>query len=112
MATKTFMIFRNTDKKSENSPDYRLCIRSGEDEEGMLTVGALWKKQGPNSTYLSGKLDDAYQDKEGMWMMTDTEKKQAESYRRTNKKSISEDVEEPQVDYPEDEDITPEDIPF
>lgn len=107
MATRKFYVFRNTNKESEKAPDYRMCICDKDDE--LQSVGALWKQKGPKSTYLSGKLDDGYKDREGNWIVSDTEKKQADSYRRNQ--SDDEPETDDGIDYP-DEDITPDDIPF
>ena len=50
------MLFKNTDKKSENQPDYRLVASEG---DNLITVGAGWVKEGKQGKFVSMKLQDA-----------------------------------------------------
>lgn len=108
MATQKLYVFKNTDKDHENQPDMRICIKDGNDD--LMDVGALWKEESPQgNTYLSGKMSDGYKDREAHWIMSETEKKYAKAYER--EMDVEEDDDDG-LDYPDDEDITPEDIPF
>lgn len=60
---KKLSLFKNTDKKSESAPDYRL-VASYQDASGAWvneTVGSFWKPKSdnPNAPALSGNLADA-----------------------------------------------------
>jgi len=60
---KKLSLFKNTDKKSESAPDYRL-VASYQDASGAWvneTVGSFWKPKSdnPNAPALSGNLSDA-----------------------------------------------------
>ena len=60
---KKLSLFKNTDKQSENAPDYRL-VASYQDAGGNWvneTVGSFWKNQSdnPNAPALSGKMSEA-----------------------------------------------------
>ncbi len=59
---KKLSLFKNTDKKSESAPDYRL-VASYQDASGAWvneTVGSFWKPKSdnPNAPALSGNLAD------------------------------------------------------
>jgi len=111
MATRSFYVFKNTNKENEDQPDYRICTE--DDNEDLVDIGAMWKRTSPKgNTYLSGKLSDGYQDNDGFWFMTDTEKKAADKFIRQNDNDQEEgEGDDDIMDYP-DEDIAPEDIPF
>ncbi len=60
---KKLSLFKNTEKKSESAPDYRL-VASYQDASGNWvneTVGSFWKPKSdnPNAPALSGNLSDA-----------------------------------------------------
>jgi hypothetical protein len=56
---KNFSIFKVTEKKSENQPDYKISAKIGEE---FVEVGAGWIKDGKSSKYISCKLSDPYAD--------------------------------------------------
>lgn len=57
---KFFNIQKNTTKKSDNQPDYRISFREG---DTFFEGGACWKKKDKNgNTFLSCKLSDRYLD--------------------------------------------------
>jgi hypothetical protein len=67
---KKLSLFKNTDKKTESAPDYRL-VASYQDAAGNWvneTVGSLWKPKSdnPNAPALTGSLSEAreYQGKQ------------------------------------------------
>lgn len=47
---ENFTIFKNTYKQKENQPDYKVSVKNGDNYEEW---GACWKKQGNNGAYLS-----------------------------------------------------------
>jgi uncharacterized protein (DUF736 family) len=57
-----FSCFKVTEKKNENSPDYRLTAKVGEE---YVDVGAGWVKDGKSGKYISFQLSKPYQDKSG-----------------------------------------------
>jgi hypothetical protein len=108
---KKLSLFKNTEKKTENAPDYRL-VASYQDASGAWvneTVGSFWKPKttNPKSPALTGNLSEAreYQGKQ-----------------YTGYKIVPDGVVMPKAepaspsalpDYPPaEEDIDPEDIPF
>lgn len=106
---KKLSLFKNTDKKSESAPDYRL-VASYQDASGNWvneTVGSFWKPKSdnPNAPALTGNLADAreYQGKQ-----------------YTGYKIVVDGADKPQTvapapsvlpEYPA-KDINPDDIPF
>lgn len=100
---KNISIFKNTNKKSENSPDYRV-VASWQvgDEWKDVTVASLWKNdsENPNAPTLKGKMMEEYTNEEGKTFPA------FEIKRADNTKSAQENpVEAAQA-------INPEDIPF
>ena len=102
---KKLSLFKNTDKKSESAPDYRL-VASYQDASGAWvneTVGSFWKKpsDNPNAPALSGSLSEA----------REYQGKQYPGY-----KIVPDGVSAPKAVLPEypgkEHDINPEDIPF
>lgn len=63
---KTFAIFKVTEKKNENQPDYRLSAKIG---EKYVDIGAGWVKDGKAGKFISVKLSDAYKDRSGFVIM-------------------------------------------
>lgn len=60
---KNFSIFKNNHKKNDKHPDYKLSAKIGDD---YVDIGGAWiKKTADGSTFLSVKLNDAYQDRPG-----------------------------------------------
>lgn len=64
---KNISIFKNNDKKTENSPDYRM-VASWKDELGNwqnVTVASLWKGDKDNGPALKGTMLDEYTNQDG-----------------------------------------------
>jgi hypothetical protein len=57
-----FSIFKTKEKKSEKSPDYTISTKVGEE---YITIGAGWIKEFTGGKFISCKLSDAYQAKNG-----------------------------------------------
>lgn len=107
---KKLSLFKNTDKKSESAPDYRL-VASYQDATGNWvneTVGSFWKPKSdnPNAPALTGSLSDARE-------------YQGKTY--PGYKLVPDGVDMPQTATPQSasvvpnypvENINPEDIPF
>lgn len=100
---KYISIFKVTEKKSENAPDYTLSINVGTTEAPKyVECGAGWIKQGNNTKFISCKLSDPYADhtkgtkRDGFHLAVDEIKGTANTY--------PVDTDEP--------DINIEDIPF
>jgi hypothetical protein len=95
----------HTDK--ENAPDYVLKANdhTKDGKKNLVEIGAAWINQGPYGEYLDCKLGGKYS--ENFWLMSDAE------FAKESMKSGSEKKHEgEELDYPEDEDITPESLPF
>lgn len=60
---KNFAIFRNTNKQSDNEPDYRISAKIGDNYE---EIGAGWTKEGKSGKFISCQLRKSYKDKKGL----------------------------------------------
>lgn len=109
---KKLSLFKNTDKKSESAPDYRL-VASYQDAAGAWvneTVGSFWKPKSdnPNAPALTGSLSEAreYQGKQytGYKIVPDGVAIPVEVTSARNESVLP--------DYKEGDDVKPEDIPF
>lgn len=122
---KKLSLFANTNKASENAPDFRL-VASYQDAAGNWvneTVGSFWRNQSdnPNAPKLSGKMSEAreYQGKQypGYKIVADGVEPQAAPQTNPVDDMLGSPITEPQPtdptmpNYPEDE-IDPNDIPF
>lgn len=61
---KNFSIFKNDNKKKDTHPDYQLSAKIGDE---YVSIGGAWKKptKDGEGTYLSCKLNDAYETRPG-----------------------------------------------
>jgi uncharacterized protein (DUF736 family) len=57
-----FSCFKVSEKKSDQSPDYTLSAKVGEQ---YVNIGAGWIKESKGTKYISFKLSDPYMDKPG-----------------------------------------------
>jgi uncharacterized protein (DUF736 family) len=69
---KEFVIFKNTDKKSEKSPDYRLMMNI---EGNWIEIGGGWnRKSGKGTNFISCRLSNQYKDRKGYNLIEDEKK--------------------------------------
>lgn len=66
---KSFILLKNTSKKEDKHPDYRISIKVG---ENLVDGGAAWIKEGKNGKYLSAKLSDARDTRAGFHLEVET----------------------------------------
>ncbi len=97
---KSISIFKVSEKKNEQSPDYRVTARVG---EAFVDCGAGWIKEGKAGKFISIKFKDEYQDKCGFALVEESMKKLPESKQVTSAGTP--------VPFPNDE-INPDNIPF
>ena len=75
MGINNFSVFKNTEKKSEKEPDYRMTINVGtKDEPRFENCGAGWIKESAKGTkYISFSLSKPYKDKKGWKLVEEDE---------------------------------------
>lgn len=94
-----FNIFKNGKKEKDSHPDYRLSAQvNGE----YVEIGAGWIKGEGDKKYISCKLTEPYEARNGFHIEMDLAPKQP-----VNKET----EETPSIEFPEEE-INAEDIPF
>lgn len=108
---KKLSLFKNTEKKSESAPDYRL-VASYQDASGAWvneTVGSFWKPKGdnPKAPALTGNLSEPreYQGKQYTGYKIVPDGVSLPSREVAASESVL-------PDYKEGDDVKPEDIPF
>ena len=65
---KEFTLWRNNKKMKDIHPDYNICIV---EEDTFKTIGACWKRESKGKTFLSCKLSEPYQDRNGYHIIED-----------------------------------------
>lgn len=69
MKTKDFLIFKNTKKTNEKSPDYELTIKV---EGKFVKIGGVWIRESSKGTkFFSCKLSEPYQDRKSYSLVLD-----------------------------------------
>jgi len=68
MIITNFSIFKNTDKKSDKQPDYRL---SAQIDGKFQEIGAGWIKDGKSGKFISVKMKETYGDVAGFYIDQD-----------------------------------------
>ena len=66
MKITNFSVFKNKEKKNEQSPDYTLSVNIGTKEKPeYIYVGAGWAKEANGNKFLSFKLSEPFGAKQG-----------------------------------------------